>query len=78
MEWAGHVADMGERRGVYRGLVGKPEGKRQLGRPWHTWEVIIKKVLWEVGCVGMDWVALALDSDRWRSLVNAAMNLHIQ
>jgi len=54
MRWAGHVARMGERRGVYRVLVGKPEGKRPLGRPRHRWEDNIKMDLQEVGCGGMD------------------------
>jgi hypothetical protein len=62
-------------RGVYRVLVGKPEGKRQLGRPRHRWEDNIKMDLQEVGCGGRDWIGLAQDRDRWRALVNAAMNL---
>jgi hypothetical protein len=66
---------MGKRRGVYRVLVGKPEGKRPLGRPRHRWEDNIKVYLqeWDVGCV--DWIDLAQDRDRWQALVNAAMNL---
>ena len=59
MRWAGHVACMGERRGVYRVLVGKPEGKRPLGRPRLRWEDNIKMDLQEVGCRGMDWIELA-------------------
>jgi len=59
MSWAGHVACMGERRGVYRVLVGKPEGKRPLGRPRLRWEDNIKMDLQEVGCRGMDWIELA-------------------
>ena len=59
MRWAGHVACLGERRGVYGVLVGKPEGKRQLGRPRHRWEDNIKVDLQEVGCGGMDWIELA-------------------
>ena len=66
---------MGEGRGVYRGLVGKPEGNRQLGRPRCRWEDNIKMDLHEVGCRGTDWIELALDRDRWRTLVNALMNL---
>jgi hypothetical protein len=56
-------------------LVGKPEGKRPLGRPRHRWEDNIKVDLWEVGCGGMDWIELDLDGDRWRALVNAVTNL---
>ena len=58
MRWAGHVARMGETRGVYRVLVGKPEGKRPLGRPRHRWEVSIKMDLQKVGYEGMDWIDL--------------------
>jgi hypothetical protein len=75
MRWAGHLARMAEGRGVYRGLVGKPEGKRPLGRPRHRWEDNLKMDLQEVGCDGMDWIELAKDTDRWRALVNAVMNL---
>jgi hypothetical protein len=58
-------------------LVGKPEGKRSLGRPRHRWEDNIKADLQEVGCEGMDWIDLAKDRDRWRALVNAVMNLWV-
>jgi hypothetical protein len=68
---------MGEGRGVYRVLVGKPEGKRPLGRPRSRWEDNIKADLQEVVCGVMDWIGLAQDRDRWRALVNAVMNLQI-
>jgi hypothetical protein len=64
MRWAGHVARMRKGRGMYRVLLGKPEGKRPLGRPWHRWEDIMVD-LQEVGCGGMDWIELAQDRDRW-------------
>ena len=76
MRWAGHVARMGERRGVYRVLVGKPEGKGPLGRPRRRWNDIIMG-LQEVGYGGMDWIELVQDRDRWRPLVNAVKNLRI-
>jgi hypothetical protein len=59
---------------VYRVLVGKPEGKRPMGRPRRRWEDNYKMDLQEVGCGGMDWIELAQDKDRWRALVNAVMN----
>jgi len=77
MGWAGHVARMGERRGVYRVLVGKPEGKRPLGRPRRKWDNKIKMDLQVVGCGGMDWIELAQDRYRWRALVTAVMNLRV-
>ena len=73
--WAGHVVSKGEGRGVYRVLVGKPEGKRPLGRPRRRWEDDIKMDLQEVGYGGMDWIRLAQDRDRWRALANAVMKL---
>ena len=77
MRWAGRVARMGERRDVYRVSVGKPEGKRPLGRPRRRWENNIKMDLQEVGCGGMDWIDLAHDMDRWRAFMNAVMNLRV-
>ena len=68
---------MGEGRGMYRVLVGKPEGKRVLGRPRCRWEDNIRMDLQEVGCGVMDWIKLAQDRDRWRALVNAVMNLRV-
>jgi len=68
---------MGERRRVYRVLVGTPEGKRPLGRLRRRWEDHIKMDLQEVGCGSMDWIELAVDRDRWRALVNAVMNLWV-
>jgi hypothetical protein len=77
MRWAGHVAHLEEGRGLYRVLVGKPEGKRSLGRLRRSWEDNIKMDLQEVGCGGMDWIELARDRDRWRALVTAVMNLRV-
>ena len=68
---------MGKRRGEYRVLVGKPEGKRLLGRPRRRWEDNIKMDLQEVGYEGMDWMELAQDRYRWRALVNAVMNIRV-
>jgi hypothetical protein len=76
MRGAGHVARMGEKRGAYRILVGRPEGRRPLGRPRRRWEDNIKMDLQEVGW-GMDWIELAQDRDRWRALVNAVMTLRV-
>jgi hypothetical protein len=77
MRWAGHVARMGEGRGVHRVLVGKPEGKRPLGRPRRRWEDNIKMDLQEVGESCGDWMALAQDRDRWRALVSMVRNFRI-
>jgi len=68
---------MGEERGVYRVLVGKPEGRRPLGRPRRRWVNNIRMDLQEVGCGYMDWIGLAQDRDRWRTLVSAVMNLRV-
>jgi len=68
---------MGERRGIYKLLMGKPEGKRPLGRPRRRWQDNIKLDLQEVGCGGMDWIDLAQDRDRWRAVVNEVMNLRV-
>ena len=77
MRWAGHVARMGEGRGVYRVLVGKPEGRRPLGRHRRRWEDNIRMDLREVGCGCVDWMELAEDRDRWRALVSAVINLRV-
>jgi len=77
MRWAGHVARMGEKKGVYRVLVGKPEGKRPLGRPRRRWVDNIRMDLQEVGCGYMDWIGLAQNRDSWRTLVSAVMNLGV-
>ena len=77
MRWAGHVARMGEERWLCRVLVGKPEGRRPLRRPRRRWVDNIRMDLQEVGCGYMDWIRLAQDRDRWRTLVSAAMNLGV-
>jgi len=77
MRWAGHVARMGEKRGVYRVLVGKPEGKRPVGRPKCRWEDNIQMDPQEVGCGCMDWIELAQGRYRWRTRVNTVMNLQV-
>ena len=77
MRWAGHVARMGNERGAYRVLVGKPEEKRPLGKPSRRWVDTIKMDLQEVGCGYVDWIGLAQDRDRWRTLVSAVMNLGV-
>jgi len=76
MRWTGHVACMGEERGVYRILVGKPEGRRPLARPRRRW-VDIRMDLQEVRCGYIDCIELAQDRDRWRTLVSAVMNLRV-
>ena len=75
--WAGHVARMGEERGVYRILVGKPERRRPLGRPRRRWVDNIRMDLQELECGYMDRIGLAQDRDRWRTLVSAVMNLRV-
>jgi hypothetical protein len=77
MRWAGYVALTGERRNVYRILVGKPEGKRPLGRPRRRWVGNINMDLREIGWDGIDWNDLAQDRDQWRTLVNTVMNLRV-
>jgi hypothetical protein len=77
MRWAGHVARMGEERAVHGMLVGKPEGKRPLGRPRRRWADNIKMDLQEVGGGRGDWMELAQDGDGWRALVSTVKNLRI-
>jgi hypothetical protein len=77
MRWAGHVARMGEVRGAYNTLVGKPEGRRPLGRPRHGWEDNIKMDLREIDFGDVDWIHLAQDRDRRRAVVNTVMNLRV-
>jgi hypothetical protein len=77
MRWARHVARMGEERNVYRDLVGKPEGRKSLGRPRRRWEDGIKLDLREICWRCVDWIQLAEDRDHWRAVVNAVMNLRV-
>ena len=77
IRWVGHVARMGEERGVYRVFVGKPEGKRPLGRPRRRWVDNIRTDIQEVECGYMDWIGLAQDRDSWRTLVSAVINLRV-
>jgi hypothetical protein len=77
MRWAGHVTRMGEARKVYKVLVGKPEGKRPLVRPRRWWEDGIRMDLEKISLVGVDWIRLAQDRNRWRAVVSAVMNLRV-
>jgi len=77
MIWVGNIACIGDRRGAYRILVRKPEGRRPLGRPRHRCEDNIKMDLQELGMNGMNWIALAQDTDRWRPLMNAVTNFQV-
>jgi hypothetical protein len=77
MRWAGHVARMGEGRGAYRVLVGRPEDKRPLERPRRRWEDNIKMDLGEIGIDGANWIQLAQDRVQWLALVNTVMNLRV-
>jgi hypothetical protein len=77
MRWAGHVARMREKRNAYRLLVGKPEGRRPLGKPRRMWLDNIRMDLVEVGLGDVDWIGLAQDRDRWRALVNSVLSLRV-
>jgi hypothetical protein len=78
MRWAGHVAQIGEKRNAYRLLVGYPDGKRPLGRPRRRWVDNIRMDLGKVGWDDVDWIGLAQDWNRWRSLVNSVLNLRVR
>jgi hypothetical protein len=77
MRWTGNVARMGETRNAYRILVGKPEGKRPLGRPRRRWVDNVQIDLGEIGWDGVDWIELAQDRDQWRAPVNTVMKLRV-
>jgi hypothetical protein len=77
MRWVGHITHMGEGRGVYRVLVGRPEGKRPLGRPRHRWVDNIKVDLREIGIGWANWIWLAEDRVQWQAFVNTIMNLWV-
>jgi hypothetical protein len=77
LNWAGHVARIGEGRGVSRVLIGRPEGKRPLVRPRRRWEDNIKMGLREIGIDGANWIRLAQDRVQWRACVNTVMNLRV-
>ena len=77
IRWVGHVARVGEERRVYRVLLGKPEERRPLGGPRRRWVDTVRMDVQEVGCGYVDWIGLAQDRDRWRTLVSAVMNLRV-
>jgi hypothetical protein len=77
MRWVGYVTRMGEGRGVYRVLVGRPEGKRPLGRPRRRWEDNIKMDLREIGIDGANWIRLSRDKAQWWAFVNTVVNLRV-
>jgi hypothetical protein len=77
MRWAGHVARMGEVRGAYNILVGRPEWRRPIGRPRRRWEDNIKMDLRKIGFGDVDWIHLAQDRARWQAVVNMVMNLRV-
>jgi hypothetical protein len=77
MRWAGHVTRVGEKRNAYRLLVGKPEGRRPLGRPRRRWLDNKRMDLVEVGWGDVDWIGLTQDRDRWRALVKSVLNLRV-
>jgi hypothetical protein len=77
MRWAGHVARMGDKRNAYRLLVGKPEGKRSLRRPGRRWVDRIRMDVLELEWDEVDWISLAQDRTRWRTLVNSVLNLRV-
>jgi hypothetical protein len=77
MRWAGHLAEVGDKRNAYRILVGKAEGKRPLGKPRCRWVGNIKMYVRDIEVGGVDWIGLAQDTDQWRALVNTVMDLHI-
>jgi hypothetical protein len=77
MRWGCHVARMGQKSNAYRLLVGKPEGKRPLGRPRRRWVDNIRIDLEEVGWGDVDWIGLAQDRNRWRAVVNWVLNLRV-
>jgi hypothetical protein len=77
IRWVGHVAHMGEVKGAYNILDGRPEGRRPLGRPRHRWEDNIRMDLREIGFGDVDWIHLAQDRNRWWALVNTVTNLQV-